>query len=137
MNFDDNIFGWRNIRFCYALTLDKASAKKLMAIAFKDAAKGISGLVDAPMSEIRRFLLRAAYKEHDKYVATNKPSGDSPLLKYLAGLELEERAATTAFDIVGLDIHEVASVMDADEMTVRRKLASARKSLMQNSSLAK
>ncbi len=119
-------------RFAFALTLSLETAYACVKATYQHAAVKLPSVKHMAESGVLPMLVETCWKVYQDGGYSQNSSGSSGLSSALKPLSISERASLAAVDVVGLSPADAAKVLTWPEVDVRRNLAHARRTLIQD-----
>lgn len=117
-------------RFAYALTLSLDGAMRCVQRTFQHLAMNLEKVQAAGESNIPSLLVSECWRAYQDLKGQKFPEGLSSVSKVFKPMSVENRAAITAVDAIGLSPGEAARALGWQENDLRVQLAQARRTLM-------
>lgn len=119
-------------RFAFALTLSLETAYACVKATYQQAAVKLPSTKHLADTGILPLLVETCWKVYQDGGYSHSSAGNSGLSGALKPLSISERASLAAVDVVGLSTADAAKALTWPEVDVRRNLAQARRTLIQD-----
>lgn len=119
-------------RFAFALTLSLETAYACVKATYQQAAVKLPSTKHLAETGILPLLVETCWKVYQDAGYSQSSGGNSGLSSALKPLSISERASLAAVDVVGLSTADAAKALTWPEVDVRRNLAQARRTLIQD-----
>jgi DNA-directed RNA polymerase specialized sigma24 family protein len=117
-------------RFAFALTLSLDAAYACVKSTYEQAAAKMPSQKHLAEAGVLPMLIETCWRVFQDSGFSQSANGQSAVSHALKSLGIEARASLAAVDIVGLSPADVAKIFTWSEVDVRRQLAGARRTLI-------